>query len=159
MAEKQILTKENLAKYEAELEELKVNTRKEIAEKIKVAREMGDLSENAEYDAAKDEQREIEARIEELEQIIANAEILDESAIDYTKVHVGCQVTVTDKSTKKDTTYTIVDKSEVNSLELKISYESPVGKALMGKSTGDSVEVATPMGLMKMKVKKIVKAD
>lgn len=159
MAEKQILTKENLAKYEAELEELKVVTRKEIAQKIKEAREQGDLSENAEYDAAKDEQRGIEARIEELESIIANAEILDESTIDYTKVHVGCDVTVVEKSTKREVTYHIVDKSEVDLLAGKISYESPVGGALMNKSTGDSVEVVTPAGVMKYKVKKIIKAD
>ena len=159
MADKQILTKENLAKYESELEELKVVTRKEIAQKIKVAREMGDLSENAEYDAAKDEQREIEARIEELESIIANAEILDESSIDYTKVHVGCKVTVTEKSSRKDFTYFIVDKSEVDTLEMKISYDSPVGKALMGKSTGEQVEVIVPAGTVRYKVKKIVKAE
>ena len=159
MAEKQILTRENLEKYQAELEELKVVTRKEIAQKIKEAREQGDLSENAEYDAAKDEQRDIEARIEELEQIIANAEVIDETAIDYTKVHVGCIVTVTDKSSKKDATYNIVDKSEVDVLKGKISYESPVGAALMGKSTGESVEVKTPAATLKLKIKKIVKAE
>ena len=159
MAEKQILTKENLEKYQAELDELKVVTRKEIAQKIKEAREQGDLSENAEYDAAKDEQRDIEARIEELEQIIANAEVIDESTVDYTKVHVGCIVTVTDKATKKDLKYKIVDKSEVNVLKAQISYESPVGAALMNKATGASVEVVTPTGVMKLKVKKIEKAE
>lgn len=159
MAEKQILTKENLEKYQAELDELKVVTRKEIAQKIKEAREQGDLSENAEYDAAKDEQRDIEARIEELERIIANAEVIDESTIDYTKVHVGCVVTVTDKSSKKDMKYKIVDKSEVNVLKAQISYDSPVGAALMNKATGASVEVATPAGILKLKIKKIEKAE
>jgi len=159
MAEKQIFTKDNLAKYESELEELKVVRRKEIAQKIREAREQGDLSENAEYDAAKDEQRDIEARIEELEQIIANAEVIDESTIDYTKVHVGCMVTVTDKSSKKDVNFYIVDKSEVNSLQMKISYESPVGKALMGRSTGDSVDVDTPAGVRKYKIKKIIRVE
>lgn len=159
MAEKQILTKENLEKYQAELDELKVVTRKEIAQKIKEAREQGDLSENAEYDAAKDEQRDIEARIEELEQIIANAEVIDESTVDYTKVHVGCIVTVTDKATKKDLKYKIVDKSEINVLKAQISYDSPVGSALMNKATGASVEVTTPAGIMKLKVKKIEKAE
>lgn len=159
MAEKQILTKENLEKYQAELDELKVVTRKEIAQKIKEAREQGDLSENAEYDAAKDEQRDIEARIEELEQIIANAEVIDESTVDYTKVHVGCIVTVTDKATKKDMKYKIVDKSEVNVIKAQISYDSPVGAALMNKATGASVEVSTPAGVMKLKVKKIEKAE
>ena len=155
MAEKQILTKENLEKYQAELDELKVVTRKEIAQKIKEAREQGDLSENAEYDAAKDEQRDIEARIEELEQIIANAEVIDETQIDYTKVHVGCTVTITDKSSKTDLQYKIVDKSEVDVINKKISYDSPVGAALMGKATGASVEVTTPGGVMKFKIKKI----
>ena len=159
MAEKQILTKESLAKYEAELEELKVVTRKEIAQKIKEAREQGDLSENAEYDAAKDEQRDIEARIEELETIIANAEILDESMIDYNTVHLGCKVTVSDKSTKKDITFHIVDKSEVDSLNYKISYESPIGKALIGKRTGDLVDIQTPAMMLKYRVKKIIKAE
>lgn len=159
MAEKQILTKENLEKYQAELDELKIVTRKEIAQKIKEAREQGDLSENAEYDAAKDEQRDIEARIEELEHIIANAEVIDESTVDYTKVHVGCIVTVTDKTTKKDMKYKIVDKSEVNVLKAQISYDSPVGAALMNKATGASVEVTTPAGIMKFKVKKIEKAE
>lgn len=159
MAEKQILTKENLERYQAELEELKVVTRKEIAQKIREARDQGDLSENAEYLAAKDEQGDIEARIEELEQIIANAEVLDESTIDYTKVHVGCRVTITDKSLKKDVTYKIVDKSEVDVLKGQISYDSPVGAALMGKATGNSVEVETPAGAMKFKIKKIEVAE
>ena len=155
MADKQILTKESLAKYQKELEELKVVTRKEIAQKIREAREQGDLSENAEYDAAMDEQRDIEARISELDDIINNAEILDESTIDFDKVHMGCKVTVTDKASKKDMTFQIVDKSEVNSLLMKISYESPIGKALMDKEVGDNVNVETPAGIIKYKVKEI----
>lgn len=158
MADKQILTKESLAKYQKELEELKVVTRKEIAQKIKEAREQGDLSENAEYDAAKDQQRDIEARISELEEIISTAEILDESTIDFDKVHMGCRVVVTDKTSKRDFTFQIVDKSEVNSLQMKISYESPVGKALMNKEVGDNVNIETPGGTMKYKIKEIVKA-
>ena len=159
MADKQILTKESLAKYQKELEELKVVTRKEIAQKIKEAREQGDLSENAEYDAAKDQQRDIEARINELEEIISTAEILDESTIDFDKVHMGCRVVVTDKASKRDITFQIVDKSEVNSLQMKISYESPVGKALMNKEVGDNVSIETPGGTIKYKIKEIVKAE
>lgn len=158
MAEKQILTKESMEKYQRELEELKTVTRKEIAQKIKEAREQGDLSENAEYDAAKDEQRDIEARIDELEHIISTAEVFDESAIDYTKIHLGCKVTVTDTKTKKDLTFQIVDKSEVNALEGKISYDSPIGKALMDKSEGSEVVIEAPAGQLKYKVKTIVKA-
>ena len=155
MAEKQILTKENLEKYQAELNELKEVKRKEIAQKIKEAREQGDLSENAEYDAAKDEQRDIESRIEQLEYIIENAEILNEEEVDHSKVHIGCRVTVTNKTLKKDFEYQIVDKSEVDLLHGKISYDSPVGKALMGKETGESVQVDIPSGIAKFKIKKI----
>ena len=158
MSEKQILTKESMEKYQRELEELKTVRRKEIAQKIKEAREQGDLSENAEYDAAKDEQRDIEARIDELEQILSTAEVFDESAIDFTKIHLGCKVTVTDLASKKDLTFRIVDKSEVNALEGKISYDSPVGKALMDKAEGSEVIVEAPVGQIKYKVKSIVKA-
>lgn len=156
MAEKQIFTKDSLEKLEAELDELKVVRRKDIAQKIKEAREQGDLSENAEYDAAKDEQRDIEARIEELENIIKNAEILDESTIDYTKVHVGSVVTVKERTgAKREITYKIVDTSEVNSREKKISYGSPVGKALMDQEAGASVDIETPGGVVKYKITKI----
>ena len=156
MADKQIFTKDSLAKLEAELEELKVVRRKDIAQKIKEAREQGDLSENAEYDAAKDEQRDIEARIEELENIIKNAQVLDESTIDYTKVHVGSSVTVKERTgAKREITYKIVDTSEVNSREKKISYESPVGKALMEQEVGANIDIETPGGVIKYKITKI----
>ena len=156
MADKQIFTKDSLEKLEAELEELKVVRRKDIAQKIKEAREQGDLSENAEYDAAKDEQRDIEARIEELENIIKNAEVLDESTIDYSKVHVGSTVTVKERTgAKREIIYRIVDTSEVNSREKKISYESPVGKALMGKEAGTNVDIETPGGIIKYKITKV----
>lgn len=158
MADKQILTKENMEKYQHELEELKTVRRKEIAQKIKEAREQGDLSENAEYDAAKDEQRDIEARIDELEGIISTAEVFDESAVDYTKIHLGCKVTVTDLKSGRDLTFRIVDKSEVNVLEGKISYDSPIGKALMDQAEGSEVVVEAPAGQIRYKVKDIVKA-
>ena len=156
MADKQIFKKDSFEKLEAELEELKVVRRKDIAQKIKEAREQGDLSENAEYDAAKDEQRDIEARIEELENIIKNAEVLDESTIDYSKIHVGSFVTVKERTgAKREITYKIVDTSEVNSREKKISYESPVGKALMGKEAGVNVDIETPGGILKYKITKV----
>lgn len=149
---KRILTKESLAKLQEELDELTINRRKEIAAKIKEAREQGDLSENAEYDAAKDEQRDIEARIEEIEEIIKNSEILDERSINFNKIHVGCTVVIKEQSSKKEFTYHIVVSTEVNSREHKISYESPIGKALMDKEVGDVVEVAAPSGTFKYKV-------
>ena len=156
MAEKQIFTKDSFEKLEAELEELKVVRRKDIAQKIKEAREQGDLSENAEYDAAKDEQRDIEARIEELENIIKDAEVLDESTIDYTKIHVGSVVTVKERTgAKREITYKIVDTSEVDSRAKKISYESPIGKALMGLEAGTGVDIETPGGIIKYKIVKV----
>ena len=156
MADKQIFTKDSFEKLEAELEELKVVRRKDIAQKIKEAREQGDLSENAEYDAAKDEQRDIETRIEELENIIKNAEVIDESTIDFSKIHVGSVVTVKERTgAKREITYKIVDTSEVNSREKKISYESPIGKALMGKEAGVNIDIETPGGVVKYKITKV----
>ena len=149
---KRIITKEGLAKLQAELDELILIKRKEIAAKIKEAREQGDLSENAEYDAAKDEQRDIEARIEEINETIKNSVVLDEKSINYDKIHVGCIATIQDLKTKKKYDYTIVVPMEVNSLEGKISYESPVGKALMDREVGDEVEVAAPVGTFKYKI-------
>ena len=149
---KRILTKESLAKLQEELDELTIHKRKEIAGKIKEAREQGDLSENAEYDAAKDEQRDIEARIEEIEEIIKNSEILDEKTINFDKIHVGCTATIQDQKSRKKYVYQIVVATEVNSREGKISYESPIGKALMDKEVGDVVEVAVPAGTFKYKI-------
>lgn len=154
-----ILTKQSLKKLKDELEDLKVNKRKYIAGKIKEAREQGDLSENAEYDAAKDEQRDIEARIEELENIIKNSKILDTKKIDYDKVHMGSKVKVRDQATRRETVFQIVSTQEVNSRERKISYESPVGAALMGKEVGEVVEVTTPAGQIRYKVVEINKAE
>lgn len=152
---KTILTYEGLKKLEEELENLKVVKRKEVAGKIKEAREQGDLSENAEYDAAKDEQRDIEARIEELEGILKNAEVVVEDEVDFDKINVGCTVKVHDVTFDEDMEFKIVGSTEANSLEGKISNESPVGKALMGAHTGDVVEVEMPAGIMKYKVLEI----
>ena len=133
MDKKNILTYEGLKKLEDELENLKVVRRKEVSQKIKEAREQGDLSENAEYDAAKDEQRDIEARIEELEKILKNAEVVVEEEADLDKVSIGCSVKILDCEFDEELEYKIVGSTEANSLKGKISNESPVGKALLGK--------------------------
>ncbi len=152
-----ILTREGLEKYESELNDLKVVKRKEVAQKIKEAREQGDLSENAEYDAAKDEQRDIEARIEELEKILKNAEVVDDDEVDSEKVSIGCTVKIKDMELNETMEYKIVGSTEANSLKGKISNESPVGRALIGKKKGASVEVETPAGIIKYKVVEIQK--
>lgn len=138
---KNILTIAGLKKLEDELNDLKVNKRKEISLKIGEAREQGDLSENAEYDAAKDEQRDIEARIEEIESILKHAEVIDEDEADITRVSLGCKVMVHDVDYDEDNEFQIVGSMEANSLEGRISNESPVGKALMGARVGDVVTV------------------
>ena len=156
---KNILTYEGLQKYESELEHLKVVKRKEVAQKIKEAREQGDLSENAEYDAAKDEQRDIEARIEELEKILKNAEVVDEDEVDLDKINIGCLIKILDVEFNEELEYKIVGSTEANSLKGKISNESPVGKALMGHKVGDTVEVETQAGLLSYKVLEIQRSN
>jgi len=152
---KTILTYAGLKKLEAELETLKVVKRKEVAGKIKEAREQGDLSENAEYDAAKDEQRDIEARIDELENLLKNAEVVIEDEVDLKKINIGCAVLVYDKVFDEEVEFQIVGSTEANSLEGKISNESLVGQALLGKKIGNKVKVETPAGIMEYKVLKI----
>ena len=152
---KKLLTYAGLRALEQELEDLKVVKRKEVAQKIKEAREQGDLSENAEYDAAKDEQRDIEARIEELENILKNVEVVDEDEVDLDKINVGCAVKVYDITFDEEMDFKIVGSTEANSLEGKISNESPVGMALIGKKVGDMVDVETQAGLMQFKVLEI----
>ena len=149
---KNILTSEGLKKLEDELDDLIVVKRKEVAQKIKEAREQGDLSENAEYDAAKDEQRDIEARIEEIEKILKNAEIVDEDEVDLETINIGCQVKILDLEFDEELVYKIVGSTEANSLKGKISNESPVGKALLGKKVGDLVSVETQVGVVQYKV-------
>ena len=158
-AKKNILTYEGLQKLEDELQNLKVNKRKEVAQKIKEAREQGDLSENAEYDAAKDEQRDIEARIEEIEKILKNAEVVVEDEVDLDKINIGCQVRILDMEYNEELRYKIVGSTEANSLKGKISNESPVGKALIGKSKGDVIEVETQMGVLKYQVLEIQRSN
>ena len=160
MAEKKnILTYEGLKKLEDELQDLKVNQRREIAQKIKEAREQGDLSENAEYDAAKDEQRDIEARIEQIEKILKNAEVVLDEEIDLDKISIGCLVRVLDVAYDEEEEYKLVGSSEASSLQNKISNESPFGQALIGAKVGDIVEVEAPAGVIKYKVLSIHRAN
>ena len=152
---KHILTYAGLKQYEDELQNLKVVRRKEVAEKIKEAREQGDLSENAEYDAAKDEQRDIELRIEELEKLLKNAEVVVEEEIDVNKINIGCKVKLLDVEYDEEMEFYIVGSTEANSLQNKISNEAPVGRALIGKSVGDVVDVETQAGIIQYKVLEI----
>ena len=154
-----MLTYAGLKKYEEELHDLKVNRRQEVAQKIKVAREQGDLSENAEYDAAKEEQRDIEIRIDELEKILKHAEVVVEEEIDLDKINVGSRVKLLDMEYDEEVEYYIVGSSEANSLQGKISNESPVGAALIGHRPGDIVEVETQAGKIQFKVLEIKRQD
>ena len=156
MAEKKnILTYAGLKQYEDELHNLKVVRRKEVAQKIKEAREQGDLSENAEYDAAKDEQRDIELRIEELVKLLKNAEVVVEDEVDLDQVSIGCKVKVYDVEFDEEVEFTLVGSAQANSLENRISNESPVGRALLGKKVGDTVDVEAPAGVLQYKVLEI----
>ena len=146
MDKKNILTYEGLKRLEDELQDLKVVKRREIAQKIKEAREQGDLSENAEYDAAKDEQKDIEARIEELESILKNVEVVYTDNVDSEKVNVGCAVTVREVKTGNVEIFKLVGSTEADILNNKISNESPVGAALMGAKAGTKVTVEAPNG-------------
>ena len=149
------MTYAGLKALEDELENLRVVKRKEVAGKIKEAREQGDLSENAEYDAAKDEQRDIEARIDELEKILKNVEVVVEEEVDLEKINVGCTILVHDDEYDEEIEFKIVGSTEANSLQGKISNESPVGQALIGKKVGDVVDVETPAGNIRYTVLKI----
>lgn len=159
MDKKNILTYEGLKKLEDELEDLKVVKRKEVSQKIKEAREQGDLSENAEYDAAKDEQRDIEARIDEIEKILKNAEVVVEEEVDLDKISVGCRVKILDMEYDEELDYKIVGSTEANSLKGKISNESPVGKALLGARIGEVVTVETQAGDLNYKVLEIQRSN
>ena len=144
-SKKNIITYSSLKEYEDELEDLKVRRRKEVAQKIKEARELGDLSENAEHDAAKDEQAEIEKRIEELEKMLKNVEVVDEDAIDTEKVNIGCVIKLLDIEEDEEVTYSIVGSSEADSLKGKISNESPLGRAVIGKKVGETITVSAEL--------------
>ena len=159
MDKKNLLTYEGLQKLESELHNLKVVKRKAVAQKIKEAREQGDLSENAEYDAAKDEQRDIEARIDEIEKILKNAEVVVEEEVDLDKISVGCRVKILDMEYDEELDYKIVGSTEANSLKGKISNESPVGKALLGAKVGEVVTVETQAGDLNYKVLEIQRSN
>lgn len=152
----QILTSEGKAKYERELEELKAVRRAEVAEKIKEARDHGDLSENAEYDAARDEQRDIEARIEELKKILGNSMVVDADEENSTKVSIGRWFKVLDVEFEEELEYKIVGPTEANSVNGLISNECPVGKALLNHEVGDVVVVETPSGSFEYKILEIM---
>ncbi len=157
MAEKKILTRSGYEKVENELNDLTVNQRKEIAQKIKEAREQSDLSENAEYDAAKNEQAELEDRIVKLETMIRNAKIVTEEELTGDHVNLGLGVRVKDVKTKEEETYTIVGIINADPFNNKISNESPVGKALLGHKVGDVVDVETEMGMFTYKIMEIIR--
>ncbi|WP_343246390.1 transcription elongation factor GreA [Diplocloster hominis] len=156
---KNLLTYAGLKSLEEELQDLKVVKRKQVAQKIKEAREQGDLSENAEYDAAKDEQRDIEARIEEIEKILKNAEVVVEDEVDLDKINVGCKVKVYDVEYDEEMEFKIVGSTEANSLEGKISNESPVGKALLGAKVGETVSVEAQAGCIQYKILEIQRSN
>ncbi|MDR1620065.1 MAG: transcription elongation factor GreA [Clostridiales bacterium] len=146
------LTPEGVAKYEERLEYLKTTRRMEIAEQIKVARAFGDLSENAEYDAAKNEQARNEYDIQQIENMLRNAVVIDEEALDTETVNVGSTVVVKSADAGMETTYQIVGSAESNPMEGRISNESPVGKAIVGHRKGEDVDVITPGGIVQMRI-------
>ena len=157
LAKQTTVSSEGLKKLQEELEYLKTTKRKEVAEAIKVARGFGDLSENSEYDEAKNEQGLVEARIAEIEAMLKNVKIIDESNIATDKVNVGNIVKVFDETFDEEVEYTIVGSSEANPVEFKISDESPIGKALIGATIGEVVKAETPGGETVMKVLEISK--
>ncbi|MDT2767800.1 transcription elongation factor GreA [Globicatella sulfidifaciens] len=151
------MTQEGKAKLEAELEELKVVKRKEIIERIKIARSFGDLSENSEYESAKDEQAFVEGRISTLENMIRFAEIIDDKDVADDVVTLGRAVTFIELPDGEEETYTIVGSAEADPLEAKISNESPIAVALLGTKVNDTVTVETPGGSFNVKVVKVSK--
>ena len=159
MADKIMMTTAGLKERENRLEYLKTVRRKEIAEKLKEAREQGDLSENAEYDAAKDAQSDNEAEIAQLEEILKNVEVVDEAETSIDAVNIGNRVRIEDEEYHDTMEFYIVGGQEANSLEGKISNDSPVGRALLGKKVGDAVQVETPAGAMTYKIIEIQKAN
>lgn len=152
MAKQVMLTEEGLKKLEAELEVLKGEKRTEIAEKIKVARSYGDLSENSEYDDAKNEQAILEARIADIEASLKNAVIIDESEISNDRVHLGSTVKIKNLANDMEMTIRIVGSNESDPKKLQISDESPVGMGLLGKAIDDVAEIETPGGIVAYKV-------
>ena len=156
MDNKQVkLTEDGLKQLEEELEYLKTKKRKEVSEKIKVALGFGDLSENSEYDEAKNEQAQVEARIVSVENMLKNAIVIDESERDTSKVELGATVTIHDIEFDEDITYKIVGSTEADPDEGRLSDESPLGKSLMGKAEGEMIDVDAPAGVIQYKILKI----
>ena len=155
MSDKQYFTKEGFEKFKAELTELKTKGRADMARQIAEAREKGDLSENAEYDAAKEAQGHLEAKISQMEGVLGNARVLDESEIDTSKVQVLSKVSILNKKVNKKMTYQIVAESEANVREGKISVTSPIGKGLLGKAVGQVAVISTPNGNIELEVLEI----
>lgn len=152
-----ILTYEGLKKLEEELELLRGPKRMEIKERIKVALSFGDISENSEYDEAKNEQAYVEGRIAQLESMLKHARVIDEEDVSTEKVTIGSKVTLLDMEYNEEIVYSIVGSTEANPAQFKISNESPVGRALMQKKKGNAIEVAVPDGVLKFKILKIEK--
>ncbi len=152
-----LLTEESLRNYEQELEELKTIKRKEVAEKIKVALSFGDLSENSEYDEAKNEQALLEAKIAKIEAILKNVKIIDESELSTEVIHVGLKVQVKDLDLEEISDYQLVGSNEADPFNDKISDESPVGKALLGHRVGDIVKIEVPSGIINYEILNISK--
>ena len=160
MAEiKQMYTKQGYQDLVDELKYLKLTRREEIKEQIAVARGFGDLSENAEYDEARNEQAKVEARIQELEALIENAEIIDESNMVVRAFSLGSVVKLYDEDFEEEITYSIVGSNQADPLEQKISDQSPIGRALMGKKAGDKVTVTAPAGELHFKVLEVARAN
>lgn len=147
-----LLTLEGLQKMEADLEHLKTVKRREVAERIKAARDQGDLLENSEYDDAKNEQAQLEARIVNLERLLRKARLVTDEEVDPDRVHIGSQVEVRDLDRDEVHTYTIVGSNEADPLAGRISYQSPVGKALFGRGVGDQLDIQTPGGLLRYEI-------
>ena len=156
---KQMYTKQGYQDLIDELKYLKLTRREEIKEQIAVARGFGDLSENAEYDEARNEQAKVEARIQELEALIENAEIIDETNMDVRSISLGSVVKLYDEDFDEEITYNIVGSNQADPLEKKISDQSPIGRALMGKKAGDSVTVTAPAGELRFKVLEVSRAN
>ena len=156
MTEKEVLlTPHGLKKLEAELEQLKTVKRKEVAERIKLAIAFGDISENSEYDEAKNEQAQLEERIAKLEMMLRKAKIIDEDEISVDTVNIGAKVKIRDLQFDEIMEYTIVGSAEADPYELRISNESPVGRSLLGKKVGDFVDVQVPDGVTRYEVLEI----
>ncbi len=152
MSEVQYFTREGLEKIKAELHFLKTEERTRITQAIAEARDKGDLSENAEYDAAKEAQGHLEARIAQMESLVASARVIDSSKIDTSKVSILCKVKVKNHNVGKEAEYMLVSEKEANLKENKISVKSAIGSALLGKTRGEIIEVTVPAGVVKLEI-------